>query len=463
MAIPVRDDGSPGPKRHLVVFVHGFSSSPECWRELVKRLKRDVRFKAYEFRCFEYATAMVFLGLHDRLPTLKEAAKGLGTFLDPFFGDVNGDKYIDITLVGHSMGGLVIQSWLVHELQHKRGCQIKQIRQVILLATPNLGSRIASPLRKFLYSVVPNPQEGMLRILEPEICEISSTVQQKIISASERKEDECPIPILAFWGQKDRVVEEASARGSFPNSSPLNCDHFEIICPQSAKSEVYTRISDAILEPEGHQHVFEVEEVKFLVKVEPRSEGFEYLATHGGNSRPVKTDNVAFIQREVKFGRKNRCHEAFTVRYATRNQGFVKYDVLPPNSNVASSDLTGTWDDHGTLALFQFIPESQKTYSLKLEVYKGFDEGSRDVHLHLNPRCFFRNYIFQLDLSMYLEQGHELRTPPNLCFLRSDPGHSALCSERNKLHPEPPSTYATGVWRWELEYLREGVVDIRWA
>jgi pimeloyl-ACP methyl ester carboxylesterase len=63
---------------------------------------------------------MVFLGLHDRLPTLKEAAKGLGTFLDPFFGDANGDKYIDITLVGHSMGGLVIQSWLVHELQHKR-------------------------------------------------------------------------------------------------------------------------------------------------------------------------------------------------------------------------------------------------------------------------------------------------------------------------------------------------------
>ena len=28
MAIPVRDDGSPGPTKHLIVFVHGFLQQP---------------------------------------------------------------------------------------------------------------------------------------------------------------------------------------------------------------------------------------------------------------------------------------------------------------------------------------------------------------------------------------------------------------------------------------------------
>ena len=265
--------------------------------------------------------------------------------------------------------------------------------------------------------------------------------------------------ILGTEGSRRR--RSISAWLIFPNTSPLPCDHFEIICPQSARSTTYIQISDAILEPEGHQHVFEVEEFRFLVKVEPRGKSLNITQFVGGTHRIVRTNNVAFIRREARFGRKNRCREIFTIKYATRPKGFVKYEVSHPN--VAQSDLPGTWDDHGTLALFQFHPESRKNYSLNLEVYKGFDEGSSDVHHHLNPRCFFRKYFFELDLSMYLEKGHVLKTPPTLCFLRSDPGHSALCSERNKLHADPPLKYKDGVWRWELEYLREGVADVRWA
>jgi pimeloyl-ACP methyl ester carboxylesterase len=460
MATPIRDDGLPGPQKHLVIFVHGFSSSADCWRDLLKLLRSDPRFEAYEFRCYEYATSLIHIGLQRRLPSLKELSRGLGTFLNPFFGDAMGDAYIGITLVGHSMGGILIQTWLAHELQQGRGGEIKQIRQIILLGTPNLGSQIVSPMRKLLYSIVPNPQEKMLRILEPEISDASNFVYQKVVSSTQYKPDECPIPIHAFWGQKDRIVQEASARGSFPNSSPLPCDHFEMICPRSAESTAYIQLSDAILEPDGHQHVFEVEEFRFLVRVEPRPEDFEYIAEHGGKRRIVKTNNVAFIRREARFGRKNRCREIFTIKYKTRNEGFVKYDVSHPN--VAPSDSTVNWDDHGTDALFQFHPEPRRTYSLNVEVFKGFDEGSCDVHHHLHQRCFFRKYVFQLDLSMYLEHGHRLSAAPNLCFLRNDPGHTALCSERNKCMPDPPLKSVDGVWRWELEHLREGIVDVRW-
>jgi len=461
VAIPLRDDGSPGPEKHLVVFVHGFASTSACWNELCALLRRDTRFSEYELRSYEYPTTLVGGGLLSRIPSLKELGRGLGSFLSPFFGDARGDAYISITLVGHSMGGLVIQSWLVDQLHLNRGYDVKQIRQIILLATPNLGSRTVSSLRKLVYSIASNPQERMLRILEPEISDICGVIQQKVISAVDRDKSECPIPIHAFWGQNDGVVEEASARGAFPNSSPLRGDHFEIIRPESAESEAYRQISDAILEPQGHQHIFEIEEFRFFVKVEPRDDHFEQEAVHGSTRRTVRTNNVAQVRREARFSHKNRCREIFTIKYATQNAGFVKYEVSHPN--LATSDLTSLWDYHGSSAWFQFRPEPRQTYSLNLEVFKGFDGGFCDVHHHLNRQAYFQKYIFELDLSSYVESGRAIRTTPTLCFLRHDPGHTALCSERNKLNPNPPLISASGVWRWELDHVREGLVDVRWA
>src|SRR5258707_641960 len=151
MPIPIRDDGTPGPAKHLVILVHGFSSSACCWDSLIRLLTNDNRFSNYEFRCFDYPTQMMHVGITRRIPTLSELGRDLRGFLQSSFGEASGERYIDITLVGHSMGGLIIQSFIIDHLDDNLGSELKQIRQVILMATPNHGSTVVSWLRRMLY------------------------------------------------------------------------------------------------------------------------------------------------------------------------------------------------------------------------------------------------------------------------------------------------------------------------
>ena len=232
MPIPIRDDGTPAPTKHLVVLVHGFSSNAGCWESLISLFTNDNRFSNYEFRCFEYPTQMVHFGITRRLPRLRELGRNLRGFLQPFFGEASGERYIDINLVGHSVGGLVIQSFIVDHLVENLGSELKQIRKVILLATPNHGSTVVSWLRRMLYFLRPNVQETALRVMNDEVNDTLAAIQKRVIDAKERRGNECPVPFHAFWGERDRVVLETSARGPFPTTSPLQGDHFEIICPK---------------------------------------------------------------------------------------------------------------------------------------------------------------------------------------------------------------------------------------
>jgi len=385
---------------------------------------------------------------------------GLAAFLEPLFGTDKGCRYIDITLVGHSQGGLVIQSYLVDALQDGRGREVEQIRQIIMLGTPNLGSTILSPLRRWLYWLLPNPQERLLRVLEPEIGDIRTEVTRRIVTATERLANECPIPVFTFWGQQDRIVLESSARGQFTHGAPLPGDHFGIIRPRNSPDPTYDAIADEILEPHGHPHLFEIDEYRFLIRVQPHDRTVPVLAEYGASKRVFQTDNKALIRRKARFSRKNVCRDFFTIKWATRNQGFVKPTYS--HHNAATTDLQRMWEDEGTQAWFQFHPEPRVTYSLSADVYKGFDEGQRDAHHHLGRKSFYRRYVCELDLSAYLEAGYSTTGEPSLCFLLYDPEHSALCAQRNRVHADPPVTVSKGVWRWELEHLREGVVDIRW-
>jgi pimeloyl-ACP methyl ester carboxylesterase len=460
MSIPLRDDGSPGPDKHLIVFVHGFASNARCWDPLVAIVAADPRFARYELKRYEYSTTFLSLFPGRRIPSVQELGQGLAAFMAPFFGDAKGPQFVDITLVGHSQGGLVIQSYLVDELRARRGDRLVQVRQVLLFGTPNHGSTIAGPLRKLLFNIFANPQERLLRVLDPEWGKIRLDVQNRIVSAAQRTEHECPIPVYAFWGDRDGIVVETSARGPFGDGSPLSGDHFGIIRPQNTDDPLYVQIRSALLEPTGHPHIFEVDEFRFTIRPRPQSPKKPVPVSHGGRSRNVVTDNAAHVERAATFGSKNRCREPFTIKYATRNQGFIAAQMS--HRNHAASDMQRKWEDEGTEVWFAFHPVPSTTYTLTMEVYKGFDVGHRDVHHHLGRKSFYRRYLCELDVTDYQKAGYELTVEPNLCFLPCDPTHSALCAERNKLHPEPVAYQKDGVWRWELDHLREGVVDVRW-
>src|SRR5579871_4698010 len=104
MPAPIRDDGTAGPSKHLIVFVHGFNSTTElCWPGLLQRLKNDRSIsETYDLATFEYDTDLLRVSVDRRLPTIKELGNEFAQFLERELAQKESfeGRYIDATLVG---------------------------------------------------------------------------------------------------------------------------------------------------------------------------------------------------------------------------------------------------------------------------------------------------------------------------------------------------------------------------
>jgi pimeloyl-ACP methyl ester carboxylesterase len=441
-------------ERPVVILVHGFRDTSRCWDKLIQLLKADSRFSRHEFIPYEYPTHLISASFLRRLPSLKEVGQSLAAFLD---FQMKEDR--PMTLMGHSMGGLVIQSALLEMLDQGRGEDLKQVRQAILFATPNFGSGLADTLRHVLYALFPNAQERSLRLLAPEIHNLANDIQRRVVTAHKVTSHECPIAIQVFWGQEDGVVDQASARALFPNNSPLPGDHSKIIRPNSSREEHYLRIADAILEPCGHLEIFEVEEYDFRIQVEPMPLT-SMEVTHGSRTRKLQTDNVAAVTQQASFSRKNRCSRLFRMGYATQNSGFVRFHCS--HQNQASPFVIGHWEDYGTCAEFHFQPAHGETFTLVAEIFGGFDLPFCDITQHLDGRSRIKRYSFTLNLSRYIEEGHLLTQQPTLCVLPRDTRKSEIPFARSLAVALPGERVGEGIWRWKLRDLYQGMLDVRW-
>lgn len=101
-------------------------------------------------------------------------------------------------LVGHSMGGLVIQSLLVQTMQEQRGTDLVKIRCFILFATPNLGSTILSGLRGIFSIFRENPQED-LKVLDEDVAKISAVILRSVLGAKSADTNNC-LSHFVFFG-----------------------------------------------------------------------------------------------------------------------------------------------------------------------------------------------------------------------------------------------------------------------
>ncbi len=462
MATPVRDDGSPGPTRRLIVLVHGFNSSAATWQPLRRLLEQDAAVTAeFDIRCFSYATALGAMPILRRLPSLDEAGRSLASELKELVGTERDGAYIDVTLVGHSMGGLIIQSCLLTLLAPDGSARtLDHIRQVILFATPNFGSVALGWLRSVFFALTENPQERALRLFSAESTRVHEAIRDRVIFARRRARDEYPIPFHCFWGLSDAIVPAESARGHFPAGEPLPGDHSTVHCPAARDHQAYRHFVGALRFPHGHPNIWEIDQFTMRVKVTPQPPGTETVARHGTKQRIVVHDNVAAVTRQVVFSRHNHCREPYVLKYGTRNGGWIVPRISEPH--ITPADKLRLYDDNGCDAYYEVAPVPGGTATLDLIVYKGFDAGHRDYHMHLGRSSNYRRVRFDLDLSDYRRGGWRIREP-QLYFHPTDPGDHMLCAERAMINPDPPiAADPDGRWQWELEFVKEGVVDVVW-
>lgn len=190
-----------------VVFVHGFASGPKVWDRFLSLIEGDADLDFVDTRTLGYATGFGRLRPDRALPSLSTVADHLKTLLE------TEPAHRPLVLVGHSMGGLVIQRWLVRMLAEGRGRELARIRRIVLLACPNAAPISPAARRQLLGG---NPQERQLRTLDEDVRDTHTAVLRDIVGADAVSERTCPIPFSVYAAESDAVVPRASAQGPFP-------------------------------------------------------------------------------------------------------------------------------------------------------------------------------------------------------------------------------------------------------
>jgi len=440
--------------RTLVVFVHGFGSSGACWKTLIELLNQEPRIRdRFDLVCYEYPTQWFNFRQLRKIPTLKEIGQGLGAFLN----QSQFSAYPELMLVGHSQGGLIIQSWITAKLQEGSGESLDKLRQVLLIATPNRGSQLFSGLRKFASYLTFNPQERSLRVLDPQIDEMMGIISQRVVGAEARGPNAWPIPMHAFWGLQDNVVQEASAKGPFEVTDPLAGDHFTVLKPENRLDGRYTAILEALVNPVGHRAVYEIDLWKSTTRVWPIAQG-AYAVQHGTQKRNVVTDNRAEIIQSITFSAQNRCVRPYLMHYLTCNGGYVKSTMSHPNE--APAQEKAVWEMTGMEVRFRFTPDPGVTYVLSSDVLNGFAQGDRSTHSHLDNDIYVKKLRRELDLSAFLKDGWTITQEPKLYFIP----HPVESCDHETLPSNviPPIESGPGRWVWELHNVQVGVVRLQW-
>jgi pimeloyl-ACP methyl ester carboxylesterase len=447
-----------------VVFVHGFDSDPGCWKHFRDRLNADADLtrRGFQFHTFSYRTKLLEADPKKHLPTISECGNELGGFLRQRCPE--GALF----LVGHSMGGLVIQNFIAGTLRKRHGKSLERIRSVILFATPNRGSNMLGALRRILERFISNPQDERLHVLDDETADTTEIIDRDVLNAKTAGEMNCPIPFRVFWGDQDNVVPRVSARGSFVEASCLPGGHSEILQPDPSDPDDprYAALKDALLNPVGHPSRYEIDLFEVKLAVSPESPETEFILADLDTPLTIHTDNTAIRTVKTVFAAQNRCRAQYEQTYRSID-GFVEllYVSAPNEAGPAarSSYRSQGKDLKCLLTPPGDNPEAPFTYVNEVKIYNGFGKDERSWHNHMNSFANYKLVRFILDLTKYRDRGYQLGPEPSFYYYEEDAEDHRLCNSRSRSNPRPPVANADPwLCAWEVENIRGGVIDLIW-
>lgn len=121
-------------KTKLILFIHGLFGGDNTWgnfENLLTKHEREI-FEDYDVKFFEYNSGLL------QNPKIQRIADDLRAHIENTY-----IQYNDITLVCHSMGGLVAKQYLTKEVKFYRPATLK-VKKVIFYDTPHNGADLAN-------------------------------------------------------------------------------------------------------------------------------------------------------------------------------------------------------------------------------------------------------------------------------------------------------------------------------
>ncbi|MGW8440264.1 NACHT domain-containing protein [Paenibacillus sp. S33] len=218
-----------------IIFVHGLQGDPyKTWTKkgcisLPLLFEEDKSFNRYDLFTFGYRTGFLLKRHH-----FKEVSNLLFTELKTRI------PHEEIYFVAHSMGGVIVQSMLIEQVERDNSTFTNRIKGIVYLAVPFAGSTVAS-FASAAYAIVPpfigeyivSIQVRSLRIFSKELSNLAAkwvryTAEQ--LSNIRQKN---------IYGQSDRTVGVISPNPPYIfDADPVEENH-RSICKIDRQSTVY--------------------------------------------------------------------------------------------------------------------------------------------------------------------------------------------------------------------------------
>ena len=232
------------PPPTLVVLVHGlFGKGYKTWGQLPQRLFDGTDGPAVDVAVYDYRNG--FRGILRRIGKWEYWTRQLSGHIRQIEAE-----YSDIVLVGHSLGGILIEaitkSYLeIRALRHEEGAG--PLAALFVISSPRAGSGWAAPPLVLIM-----PELFMLRRLGSRSAEVdeffaSYTERHNIAAASPGR---TVVPVYAALGGGDKLVSQFSAAFSVPSEQRLYLDagHRSIVKPGPADDQLIDWILQKIAE-----------------------------------------------------------------------------------------------------------------------------------------------------------------------------------------------------------------------
>lgn len=235
--------------KHLIILIHGLNGDESTWKGTNERFvevlsKNDLIQENFDLALFTYGTKIFEVSGFSKISStikgfiknqpgedIKKFNVGIESISRPLeteISEVSG-KYDSITLITHSMGGLVAKSamtWLDEKVRQK-------IKLFISLSVPHIGAPLANPGSKILLK---NPQIKDLKVLGPFTTQLNDRFGRVTHSPK----------MIYQSGNQDTVVPRGAA---IPPHTPGECiintadNHFSVLLIKDSKNNiVFNRI-----------------------------------------------------------------------------------------------------------------------------------------------------------------------------------------------------------------------------
>jgi hypothetical protein len=206
---------------------------------------------------------------------------------------------------------------------------------------------------------------------------------------------------------------------------------------------------------------FRIDWLKMVVKVRPLR-GLDRLIPldHGKRKGMLYADNAARISRFVRFSKENKCRSPYSLSYRTRNGGYIGEPRSSHRNEASPADLR-RYRDQGCEAVFSLQPDAGTEYSMEFDLWKGFDQGHRDVHVHVPERTTIAKLQICVDLSEYISAGYHI----DFIHAGYDPEAAAEhCAGSALLSPNLiEGNESQGATQWTVDGANRGCLEAAWG